>query len=60
MKIELNPQELEILIAWSEEATKGRFDMGDEPVCFTWEEENLLKKLRDVLQNLAKDKKEKK
>jgi len=49
MKLELTRQEMEILIAWSEEATKGKFNLGDDPAGMTWEEENLIGKIRAAL-----------
>lgn len=49
MKIDLTIQEIRILLAWSEEATKGKFSLGDESVGFTWEEGVLLDKLQNAL-----------
>ena len=51
MKVDLSRQEIELLLAWSEEATKGKFGLGDDPAGLTWEEENLLKKLQRVLKD---------
>ncbi len=49
MKLELSRQEIQLLLAWSEEATKGKFGLGDDPSGTTWEEDNLLKKLSKAL-----------
>lgn len=49
MKLELRRQEIAILIAWAEEATKSKYGLGDESVCLTWEEEHLLENLRSSL-----------
>ncbi len=46
MKIELNRQELSLLLAWAEESTKGRFALGDDPSGLTYEENNLIRKLK--------------
>ncbi len=45
MNVEISRQEIAILLAWSEEATKGRFGAGEEASGLTWEESNLIKKL---------------
>ena len=47
--LKLNRQEIQILLSWAEEATKGKFNLGDEPAGLTWEEEALIQKLRDAL-----------
>lgn len=60
MKIDLNPGEIEILLSWSEEATKGKFNLGDDPAALTWEESNLIKKLKEVLQRQEKNEQQKK
>ena len=54
MILELNRQELKILLAWSEQATRGKFDLGDDTVGLTWEEETLCKKLKEALKSPRK------
>lgn len=49
MKVELNPQEIQMVISWFEEATRGHFTMGDDSAGLTWEEEALVKKLREAV-----------
>ena len=48
VKLELNRQEISILIGWQEEATKGKFSFGDDASALTWEEQNLIKKIREA------------
>ena len=50
VNLELNRQELSILIGWQEEATKGKFSFGDDASALTWEEQNLIKKIREAAQ----------
>ena len=54
MNIDLNRQEIRILIAWAEEATKGKFNMGDDASAMTFEEEDLIKKLRSASKAIKK------
>ncbi len=49
MKLELSRQELSILQGWAEEATKGRFGAGDDPSGLTWEENNLIQKIKAAI-----------
>jgi len=32
-------------MAWADEATRGKFGLGDDSAGLTWEEDNLIKKL---------------
>ncbi len=49
MKLELSRQELSSLLAWAEEATKGRFGLGDDPTGLTYEQNNLIRKLKEAM-----------
>lgn len=46
MKVELSREEVRILLSWGEESTRGKFGLGDDAAVMSWEEENLLNKLR--------------
>ena len=52
MQIDLNRQELTLLMAWAEEATKGKFNLGDDASALTWEEDVLIKKLNEAAKKL--------
>lgn len=49
IKIGFTHEEIFTLLLWAEEATKGKFNLGDETVGLTWEEETLIKKLKNAL-----------